>query len=98
MTKPNCYDCVHRRLLSGSAHSWCDHPILFGKGDDPLAAGLGVSLLDMSKYVIMVCMALEITGNTHGIRKGWFNWPYSYDPVWLNSCKGETPKEETKDG
>lgn len=26
MSKPNCYDCVHRRDLAGNAHSKCEHP------------------------------------------------------------------------
>ena len=30
----------------------------------------------------------KVTGNTHGIRHGWFNWPYNFDPMWLESCNG----------
>ena len=31
---------------------------------------------------------LGIRGNFHGIRHGWFNWPYNFDPVWLDTCNG----------
>jgi hypothetical protein len=24
----------------------------------------------------------DMTGNPHGIRKGWFNYPFNFDPVW----------------
>lgn len=24
----------------------------------------------------------EMTGNEHGIKKGWFMYPYLFDPVW----------------
>jgi len=24
----------------------------------------------------------EMTGNEHGIRMGWFEYPYVFDPVW----------------
>lgn len=36
---------------------------------------------------------LGIQGNAHGIKKGWFNWPWNFDPVWLDSCSGFEPKE-----
>ena len=28
----------------------------------------------------------EVTGHEIGIRKGWFEWPRNFDPVWLLSC------------
>ena len=46
---------------------------------------------------------LQVTGNAHsrcnnfkanvkgqdiGVRKGWFNWTFNFDPVWLVSCDG----------
>jgi hypothetical protein len=37
---------------------------------------------------------LGIRGNPHGIRKGWFNWPWNFDPVWLDNCDGFTPRGE----
>lgn len=27
-------------------------------------------------------------GSEHGIKKGWFLWPFNFDPVWLESCEG----------
>lgn len=24
----------------------------------------------------------QMTGNDHGIRSGWFNYPYNFDPRW----------------
>ena len=30
----------------------------------------------------------KVTGDEYGIRKGWFFWPFNFDPVWLNSCDG----------
>ena len=30
--------------------------------------------------------------NAHGIKKGWFHWPYNYDPVWgPKACTGYSP-------
>jgi hypothetical protein len=31
---------------------------------------------------------LDIRGDSHGIRMGWFFWPANYDPVWLENCNG----------
>lgn len=35
-----------------------------------------------------------VTGDPHGIRQGWFNWPLSFDPVWLESCEGFEEKPD----
>lgn len=67
LQKPNCYDCVHRGLLFGDAHSQCCHP--------------------------RVC-ELHVAGDPHGIEKGWFAWPFNFDPVWLQACDGFTPKPQ----
>ena len=57
-TKPNCYKCVHRLDVPGSAHSRCNN----------------------SKS--------KVQGHETGIKRGWFNWPFNYDPVWLLECDG----------
>lgn len=31
---------------------------------------------------------LQIKGNPHGVRHGWFRWPWNFDPVWLENCNG----------
>ena len=33
-------------------------------------------------------VALNIKGDSTGIRNGWFLWPFNFDPVWLKSCSG----------
>lgn len=35
----------------------------------------------------------KVTANAHGIKSGWFFWPYNFDPVWLVSCDGFAPRE-----
>lgn len=37
-------------------------------------------------------LSAKVTGNAHGIRKGWFFWPLNFDPVWLDSCDGFSPQ------
>lgn len=40
--------------------------------------------------------AANVVGDEIGIRKGWFRWPYNFDPTWLVSCDGF--KEERRLG
>ena len=35
----------------------------------------------------------RVSGSLHGIKSGWFVWPFNFDPVWLISCNGFKPKE-----
>jgi hypothetical protein len=58
MSKPNCYDCEHRRTIPGDCHSSCANTLA------------------------------KVTGEKHGIKNGWFNWPFNFDPNWLTSCDG----------
>jgi hypothetical protein len=37
----------------------------------------------------------EVVGDPYGIKSGWFNWPWNFDPVWLKSCDGFS--DNTKD-
>ena len=34
----------------------------------------------------------NVKGAEHGIKKGWFNFPFNFDPVWLESCDGYEKK------
>jgi hypothetical protein len=39
--------------------------------------------------------AAKVEAYSHGIRMGWFVWPFNFDPVWLVSCDGFAEKAET---
>ena len=36
----------------------------------------------------------QVIGSLHGYKKGWFDWPYNYDPLWLEYCDGFKEKEK----
>lgn len=39
----------------------------------------------------------DVSGEEHGKKHGWFNWPWCFDPVWLTSCNGfEAKIQEVK--
>ncbi len=35
----------------------------------------------------------EMTGNAHGIRNGWFMYPFNFDPTWMTKECSNYKKE-----
>ncbi len=94
MTKPNCYQCKHQGSVPGSAHSSCRHPSVAGVADDPLDQILGMlGSVGRGPGLVAEKNPLNVQGNAHGVRMGWFNWPINFDPVWLERCDGFEEKE-----
>ena len=88
-TKPNCYDCRWRRNLPGSAHSACHHPSNKKALSDPLnqlaAIFGGVGRI---APVSVPSEQIKVVGHPTGVRRGWFQWPFNFDPTWLQECSG----------
>lgn len=88
----NCYTCVHRRNVPGDAHSRCAHPkVDSGSGD--MFDGI-IGMVEMMMGNRPASNPLNVRGNPHGIRAGWFMHPFNYDPAWLEACDGHTEKKE----
>lgn len=95
MEKPDCYKCKHQGSVPGSAHSRCGHPAT--KAVDNPASELLAILASVRRIVpIQADCGLNIKGNPHGIRNGWFNHPFNFDPVWLLQCDGFEAKGISK--
>lgn len=103
--KPDCYACVHRREVPGSAHSACAHPSTKDVHAEPFAqlAGRvgkrgGDQLMAMADAfgngAASAMRALHIEGHPHGVRMGWFVWPVNFDPTWLAHCDGFSARDE----
>ena len=92
--KPNCYECKWRGEIPGNAHSCCNHPLVTSTRDEPLNAVLALLAVVGRIDPSTAGNPLGVRGNPHGVRKGWFAWPFSYDPIWLESCNGFEPKRE----
>lgn len=84
MPGPDCYQCRHRREIPGDAHSLCAHPSI----TVPVLA-----FAALAHNLPGPARELSVSGDPHGIRKGWFAWPINFDPVWLRSCSGFQRKE-----
>jgi len=94
--KPNCYKCRWRGEVLGSAHSRCHHPVTGGE-KDPLIELMAIfGSVGRVEPVIDAASAVKIgiKANLHGIASGWFQWPYDFDPVWLEACEGFEAKEK----
>jgi hypothetical protein len=92
MAKPNCYECIYRRNIPGDTHSKCVHP-------DNGATSVNKELFEFMSILggaggalVTTISDMKITGDPHGIKNGWFNWPFNFDPIWLNECNGFKPK------
>ena len=87
--KANCFECKWRANLPGDAHSRCNHP-LNKSSNNPFEEMMAIfaSVGRVDPVTGNAARELNIQASEHGIRKGWFNWPYNYDPVWLLNCDG----------
>ena len=76
--KFDCYKCKFRGTIPGDAHSCCNYP---GTSADVVDFVLGKNS--------HIAKKLNIRGNAHGVRNGWFMWPVNFDPVWLGAVRGQ---------
>ena len=92
MLTPGCYECQYRQNVPGDAHSRCGHPKASSHENGLMEM---VAMMKGRGPAVNVYAAVElgIKANLHGLKMGWFNWPYNFDPVWLEACNGFTPKE-----
>lgn len=95
MEKPNCYECAYRGEVPGSAHSSCRHPA-YGEAHGDSFRNLMAILGSVGRVppVMVEGKGITVKGSAHGIRNGWFQHPYNFDPVWLEECTGFKKKEK----
>jgi hypothetical protein len=90
MIEKNCYKCKWRGTVPGDTHSCCRHPDLKDAGNDAFAGMMAIfaSVGRTTPQISIKAFAekFEIRANLHGIKKGWFNWPWNFDPLWLENC------------
>lgn len=96
-TRPDCYKCIYRADVSGSAHSCCRHPSVAEYKNDPLSNIMAIfASVKRAEPMLATSKELNIKAKQRGIDMGWFNFPWNYDPVWLDNCDGFTTRR--KDG
>ena len=96
----NCYNCVFRGNVSGSAHSSCN--VIKNIVEDQAEAKM-VELLIASKSLMLgfkdrttqeTTHIVEL--NPHGVKNGWASWPLDFDPIWVEKCQCFRDKAEIK--
>ncbi len=93
--KKKCYDCKHRGSVPGSCHSSCNHPANTEmKKNNMLGVLAMMGAVNMSGGILSPG-ELNIKANSHGVKSGWFNFPFDFDPTWLENCDGFEEKENT---
>ena len=88
--KFDCWSCKYRGSVPGSAHISCKHPSVKGALGDPLlqVASIFGSVGRRPALTLMTTDELNIRANPRGVARGWFQFPFNYDPVWLENCDG----------
>jgi hypothetical protein len=77
--KADCSKCKYRAEVIGSAHIACSY---LGP-----AGFLEVALTGMPPTIETQWGEIPVVyANETGIRKGYFQWPINFDPVWLWWC------------
>jgi len=86
--RPNCYECKYKGKVPGSAHICCNHPSV-KESKNPQSELLAIfASIGRVQPVMNNFSILNIKADPHGIKKGWFNFPWNFDPVWLENCDG----------
>ena len=85
----DCWTCKYMRTIPGDAHIACMHPSLKAAHDEPMNELMAIfASVHRVQPFAQASKALNIVCNPHGFRSGWFNFPWNFDPVWLENCDG----------
>lgn len=94
--RPDCHQCEHGGTVSGSASLRCLHPVTglhANDRTDDYKAVLATAAQTGPVCHLEAAAALGIKPNYIGVKRGWFNWPWDFDPVWLLECNGFSSRE-----
>jgi len=96
--KPNCYTCRWRRDIQWSAHSRCIHPETNNCYPGTLRLNASTTQRPESYFIKAgivtrthgdaAALRLDVLGRAQGVEGKWFDWPWNFDPVWLEACSG----------
>ena len=94
--KFDCFSCKWKRRNSGTVHIRCVHSSLGPISDNPMMNMMAIlASVGRAKPMIASTKELNIRGTPTGIKRGWFNFPWDFDPTWLENCDGYEIKEDS---
>lgn len=91
----NCHICKYRaKAGTNTVHSRCNHDVV-----DMILSDhdcLGIIFDNFSKHdkVSSGFWGFNIQIEEGAVANGWGYWPFNFDPRWVTSCSGFTPKED----
>lgn len=88
MENPNCFQCRHKTNIPGESHIGCNHPNNAEALESSFAPVLAILASAGRFQAAAMDNGLNIKASANGIRNGWFNYPYNFDPTWLLNCDG----------
>jgi len=83
---------MYRQDLDGDCHSKCHHPSI----KDNVESSIGNLLQCFGKRAGNIFISknpINVKVNEHGLKNGWGNFPYNFDPIWIQSCDGYRESE-----
>lgn len=81
LSMANCRQCKFSRSIPGDAHIQCSHPAI---ESNSLPIMLSLSMNDGHRLKDI----LGLSFNQHGVSNGWCNFPFNFDPIWVEGdCK-----------
>jgi hypothetical protein len=91
----NCLKCIYREKAgSNTIHSKCTHPVVDNIMSDHDALGIIFKNFANENRVTSGLWGLSIDVEQGAVIEGWCYWPFNFDPRWVNSCSGCTPRED----
>jgi hypothetical protein len=87
--KFDCYQCEYREEVAGSSHSSCNHPSVKTIKENPMLGLLAIfASVGRVDPVAVTPEDMKIKLNEYGVKNGWANFPFNFDPLWIENCDG----------
>ena len=82
--KHDCYNCKHRKEVTGSAHTQCGAKNIFD-----MILEISQNKYKWIGYHLVETSTADVKVSLHetGVKNGWAIWPLNFDPVWIDECK-----------
>ncbi|RLJ03678.1 MAG: hypothetical protein DRP08_03280 [Candidatus Aenigmatarchaeota archaeon] len=82
----NCYKCKWSEEIPGGAHIRCVHPKVEAVSRNPLLCLLSILGSRGGPQAVFIPKEMGVELDEAGVRKGWCNFPWNFDPVWVKKC------------
>lgn len=82
-----CHECIYKRTIPGNCHIKCVSPPTKDIWTNPLSEIISLYGKRIANNIPIDRKKFGIEIDNHGFHSGWANWPFNFDPIWINKCK-----------